>query len=258
MTFHFPPVTTLGDSRLPFNLVSQTKPLRCTWIPKNMCTSIKFSFAAHERVLEGAHLRDVLSRPSEIHNWTWLMEPRTLGDLNDPKRLSFAIIRNPQKRTLSAIVEKLLLDPQEYDRIGLTMMRNWAPVCGRPPSKQTFNDIFDYIHRCPDRILDPHFSSQHTFLSGTYQRLLKFENSPGTLHFFQQVGLPDYRVDHHSTAPGHNAFDFDASDTISEVRAAYLKSPERRPRPSERVAVIAAQLSADRFAMDWELWRVAD
>lgn len=250
--YDFPAIVDRYDSRLQSNLILRDRGIRLTWIPKNMCSTLKLSFGLASGVIAAELERGFVDHPEWIHASMVPLEPHHHRDFDWP--VSAAVIREPAGRLMSTIVEKGVYEaPGDFERVFAERLRNYSHYIHRPLEEQTFADVLGAIRYFPDRFWDMHMQAQVGFLSGRYTHLLRLEDNPA--HFFERHGVRIVTVDHHSIrkVPGEARI-VDAGERLVDLR--HEMAGQRRPiRFSPELAEMLQATTRDRFAADLELWR---
>ncbi|MFL5298126.1 MAG: hypothetical protein ACJ798_17250 [Phenylobacterium sp.] len=253
----FPPIASTSDYRIGYNILARRAGLRLTWIPKNMCSTLKLSFAVAEGIITAEDAPNFQNDLGQIHNWTWPLEARQALEL--AAQTSVAVVREPAGRLRSTMLEKAVYQTQEeFDRIVLPILNNVAGFKGGSLPDMTFGDLLDGLEWFPDRALDHHFVSQAAFLGGAYDRLLRFEDRAATASFFESHGIALYTIDAHATSRFSGELrTVSMQDPILAVREAFAAEPGvGRVFDGEIEAGIARTVAA-RYAADLELWSFA-
>ena len=253
----FPPIVHFMDPRLGFNMLSRDGELRCTWIAKNMCTSLKFAFAEQRGFLDGDALAQFLENSHWIHNWTWPLEPKGPLQLVRPQRTAFFVLRDPAARLASALVEKLIYQDEDYQRIVVPVLEYFAGYAGKAPEELTFRDFLQYIEWSPDRTLDQHFIAQTTMLSGQYTHCFQFEKPHLIAEFLGTHGVTLRKISPHSRAPQPGDDLLGLDQRISDVRRAHRGTPAAWFTPDPQLRARIEELVQSRFADDLALWSLA-
>jgi hypothetical protein len=250
----FAPICGPEDSRLPHNLMSRTAGLRVTWIPKNMCSTLKLSVAVVEGVIPRAQISAFRAHPAWIHEWIYPLEPRHFQACEAPT--SVAVLREPAGRLKSAIVEKALFEEQsEFDRIVLPLLRWYAAYVKKDVADMSVADLLGGLAWFPDRVLDYHWRSQISFLSGAYDALLPMSDRSAVEGYFAERGIALHSVEHHATSNIEGEpLDIGPQDPIAALRQAF--GGRMRPaRFSPELEALVEQTVTQRFTDDLALWR---
>jgi len=253
----FPPIVHFMDPRLGFNMMAKGGALRCTWIAKNMCTSLKFAFAEQRGFLDDAMLPQFLENPHWIHNWTWPLEPKGPLQLVQPQQHAFFVLRDPAARLASALVEKLIYQDEDYLRIVVPALEYFAGYAGKPAEDLTFGDFLRYIEWSPDRALDQHFIAQTSMLSGQYTHCFQFEQPHLIAQFLGRQGLSLRKISPHSRAPQPGDDQVGPDQRIADVRRAHRATPAAWFTPDAQLRARIDELVQSRFADDLALWSLA-
>lgn len=253
----FPPIVHFMDPRLGFNMMARDGALRCTWIAKNMCTSLKFAFAEHRGLLDRDVLPQFLENPHWIHDWTWPMEPKGPLQLAQPQRHAFFVLRDPAARLESALLEKLVYQDEDYLRIVVPALEYFAGYAGKRCEDLTFDDFLRYVEWSPDRALDQHFMSQTSALSGQYTHCFQFEKPHLIAEFLVAQGLGLRKICPHSRPPQPGDHLLGPDQRIADVRRAHRGTPAIWFAPHPQLRARIAELVRSRFADDLALWSLA-
>lgn len=250
----FPPIVHFMDPRLGFNMMANGDALRCTWIAKNMCTSLKFAFAERRGLLDRTVLPQFLENPHWIHNWTWSLEPKGPLQLAQPQRNAFFVLRDPAARLASALIEKLVYQDEDYVRIVVPALEYFAGYAGKRAEDLTFGDFLQYVEWSPDRALDQHFMSQTSMLSGQYTHCFQFEKPHLIAEFLLGHAISLRKICPHSrpAQPGDHPVGLD--QRIADVRRAHRGAPAAWFTPDPQMRARIDELVQSRFADDLALW----
>jgi hypothetical protein len=253
----FPPIVHFMDPRLGFNMMANGGVLRCTWIAKNMCTSLKFAFVEHRGLLNADALPQFLENPHWIHGWAWPLEPKGPSQLREPQQAAFFVLRDPASRLASALVEKLIYQDDDYQRIVVPVLQYFAGYAGKPPEELTFRDFLQYVEWSPDRALDQHFMSQTSILSGQYTHCFQFEKPHLIAQYLGGYGLSLRKISPHSRASQPTDDLVGLDQRIADVRRAHRGTPPAWFTPDAPMRARIDELVQSRFADDLALWSLA-
>lgn len=247
----FPPIAAPGDGRLHSNLILRDKGVRLTWIPKNMCTTLKLSFGLAGGAIPADQEAAFAANPSWIHNWMFPLEPHHHRDFDWP--VSVAVLRNPESRLRSAIIDKGLYQGDDFKRVFFPRLEHFAHYNKRPVEQHTMADLLAAVEFFPDRMWDIHVRSQVGFLNGRYTHLLRLEDDPAS--FFERIGVRLATVDSHSTrnVAGEPKI-VEPGDRVLQLREK-LAAARRPIRFSDDLNAILGETVRRRFADDLKLWR---
>ena len=155
-------------------------------IGKNACSFLKAQMVhmTEDQYLE-VILKDVHFITDTVNTGLQLSD-YTLAEVNDfitsPEFFKFAVMRDPLDRTLSAYIEKFVLQRTIPGQIVHTSSVIDAVQLQKginTPDYETgisFKDFVSFIIRQPPELLDPHWRPQHLYLSGmTYDRVFVFK-----------------------------------------------------------------------------------
>jgi hypothetical protein len=251
--YDYPAISSRIDDRLRYNLLSRKRGLRLTWIPKNMCSTLKLSFAVAEGVVAREIVDDFRAHPWWIHNWMSPLEPRNPLDLGHPH--SVAVIREPRSRLKSALVEKALYaEDADFNRIVAPLLESYAHYVPRAAEDLTVADLLKALRWYPDHALDPHWQAQSGFLSGRYETLLPMNDPERVSAYFAGHGIDLITVDHHAVSRAiGEPFTLSSQDTVYAARKA-MGGQMRPVEFSTELEQRIAELVSDRFASDVALW----
>jgi hypothetical protein len=197
--FNFSEMAHSQDHRMYFNLLARDRGLRLTWIPKNMCTSLKLTFLLSEGVVPRDRENAFKDNAPWIHDWTFFLEPKSALELISGKYESFAVVRDPRARLLSALFDKVLYEYDDYFKnVVWPMMQFYAPYIPTVAEAMTVGQFLKFIEVTPDRMLDVHFQSQGSCLSGSYQSLFVFERPDEIANFLAKYDMTMFNVAPHS------------------------------------------------------------
>jgi Sulfotransferase family len=170
------------------------EPYRAVYIetPKVACTSIKTVLA---EVL-GISLEPSGGDPHAVHWPRAEMSPNRSGHLF-PGLFAFAFVRNPWDRLVSCYRDKIRGEADGYTHF--TVRPGVANCLARfdvfVPGMR-FNDFVAAVASITDEDADPHFRSQHTFVTNEEGKravdfIGRFERLPEDFRFVQdRIGLP--------------------------------------------------------------------
>lgn len=241
------------DPRMYYKLISKKIGISCTWIPKNMCSTLKLSFCVAEGIISESMIPGFQRNPHWIHNWTWPVEPKSHFDLIDFPE-TFVVVRNPSMRLRSALVEKVCYQDDDAYRSSIFEMLNvYSLYVKKPVDEMTYADLIKLLQLTPDRLIDEHFRSQVSFLSGEYSRVFKFENSNEIQEYLVSKGMPIYTVDKHSPA-GEQTFEVGLESKVNEVRSLHRSNSTALPKFDIAIENSINQLVVDRYRHDLSLW----
>lgn len=255
MFYTFRDIYHFSDWRIQYNLLLRSHKLRVTWIPKNMCSSIKLSIAAATGLIKPDMVSGFINNPHWIHNWTWPLEPKNAYDLTINGLISIAVIRNPVSRLQSAIIEKTFFENDQFYTIIQPIINHYTHYIKIDPDDFTFRHLIEYLSMAPDRMLDQHFISQVSFLSGNYDYLLPFERPETINQLFASFGIQLYCIGRHSiNKDSHEYLDVCLDNTINGARLRYLQNPGLGIKPDMALQDEIRQLALSRYTDDFHLW----
>jgi hypothetical protein len=191
-------------------------------IPKVACTSIKTALAP----IVGVRLEDSAGNPHEAR-WPTPPPPARAGPLF-PGLFAFAFVRDPWERLVSCYRDKIRGEAPGYTfftiRPGVAncLARHDAFVAG-----MSFDDFARAAASIPDDEADPHFRSQHTFVTddagriavdfvGRHERLAEDWDRVA-----RRIGLPPVALPRLQAAPAMPYAAFYTDETRRIVAARY-------------------------------------
>ena len=194
----------------------------CTWIPKNACSSLRYSIALGN----GA-----ISSPDDID---WIHQNNTTLSATNNQLLgadyAFIILRNPFKRLLSFFLDKICHAHHSTWDKSTTHAQQVFPMS----QDDSFEDFVELIWNKPMSIgLDHHTKPQCDFLVyGEYDDYFAFEKmSQATKTIYDKTGLEivDSRQYNsiHTTKNLTESDDFSPETTIRDIR--FMISNGRKP-----------------------------
>jgi len=172
----------------PLSQVFISLPSKVIYCPigKNACSFLKTQMV---RMTEKQYLEVILQSVHFITdkvNTGLQLNDYSLAEVNDfitsPEFFKFAVMRDPMDRTLSAYIEKFVLQRVVPGQIVHTssvidpvqMQKGFSA-----PDYETgisFKEFVSYIVQQPPHLLDPHWRPQHLYLSGiNYDRIFAFK-----------------------------------------------------------------------------------
>lgn len=160
-------------------------------------------------------------------------------------------------RLRSALIEKAIYQvDEEFDRVVGGLCGAFQHFNKKPAEEFSFMDLIEAIRWFPDRIIDVHFRSQVSFLSGKYDRVIQFEDRSAVSEFFEASGMKLHTLDAHRVSGRAGVAKFVAPDEpIRAVRAQFAANPDVPHAFSLEIESALEGLVADRYAHDLALWR---
>lgn len=165
-----------------------------TYIPKNACTSLKWTLGTAQGWLDDQH--------TSAHEMTVRWWLRGLASW-PAAEVKIVVVRDPWDRLLSGYLQRFL-DPSDavadraWDR-GLS--RRLAP--GSTRDDVCFADFLEYLAGTASRELNEHWRPQSDFLLGSYTHLVRFEHLAEDTAFLAERGIPAVTRRGHATSVHH-------------------------------------------------------
>ena len=197
----------------------------CTWIPKNACSSLRYTFALENGAING---------PEDID---WIHQNNATFSASNIQLLNadytFVILRNPFKRLLSFFLDKLCH----------TYETKWDQSCIRAQKsfpltpQSSFEDFVNYLWDNPTSINnDHHTKSQCDFLVyERYDDYLAFEKiniSAQAIQKNAKIELKDSRQYNliYTTKGTTESTKYSSSSTIEQIQALAKEGLKPNPR----------------------------
>ena len=191
-------------------LVNFSERFKCIYVevPKTGCTTIK-------RALQLAELDGDASKiPKNVHDRSLspLLSPRHDREAfdaawDDPAYVNFAFVRNPYTRTLSAYLDKIVINDWERERR--------LPALGfKADALVSFVEFLQRVAEQEPREMDIHWAPQHLLVGpheNTYDRIFRFETfRDAATRLFSEIGIDQVEgvlpmvesLPHHATGAG--------------------------------------------------------
>lgn len=264
ITTDFPSLHDVEDSRFKQNLVAQRAALRVTYIPKNMCSTLKLSILLSEGRIGPHQLKWFQDNHALLHLWADQLVARNPLELQGLE--SVAVIRHPASRLTSGLVDKLFYAEDEgFGWIVKPLLARFVPMAAREVDEMEVQHFLDALCFFSDGLADSHFRSQVALLSGRYDHLLAMENTEAVSAFFADRDIPLHTADRHAINRGRlgdEPIHVGLETQIQRVRAATWAVKARTDKfpviilePELRAQI--EDVASRRFSLDQRLWEQA-
>lgn len=253
--YHFKDISDNFDSRLENNLIFQTPILRITWIPKNLCTTLKLTALVASGCISDLDAQRFIDNQHWIHKWAWQVQPKSFIDVNSWSSDSIAVIRNPYNRLKSALIEKTLYQNNDFETVILPIINFYSPFSMKKVDELTFMDLLTAILKMPDRYLDSHLQSQSSFLSGKYTHLFNFENLDDFYNYFTSKKITIYTARNHSYRINDDCIYLKPQTLVLDTRRQFFESGgTMRFDFCTELESFAMNVASRRYPNDFALW----